>query len=387
MEICKLQQCTGCFACKAICPKNAIKVATDQYGSTFPQIDTEKCVKCNLCKKVCPNQIEKKFTYPETCFAAWSLNKADRESCASGGIATGLGRYIIEQGGVVFGASFLKEKELELVFSKAENMEELEKFKTSKYVQADTSNVYEKVKQELLQDRQVLFIGTPCQVAGVQGYLQKPYEKLLTVDIICHGVNPMQYLRQHAKTVCKTKQVSYPTFRGAKDYAMRFFNKKHELIYEKDAYEDYYFRAFLCSMMCRENCYVCPYARTERISDLTIGDFWGLDKQTLKESYNGKVSVILQNTEKGENLLSVCAEVLYMEERTVEEALKENEQLRKTASKYKDREIFLTHYPQLGFDGAMKKTCLKREIMQLKYKKTKWNIKRCLKRIIGRQDR
>lgn len=381
MEICNRDKCSGCFACMSVCPKQAIEKQIDLSGCPMPKVNEDLCINCGLCKKVCPVVSVKEFGAPKTCYAAWNKSDTDRSTCASGGIATGLGRAVIEQGGVVFGTSFREGENLVLNFWMADTMDGLEKFKTSKYVQADTANSYVKAKEQLDEGKKVLYVGTPCQIAGLQGFLGKDYENLITVDIICHGVPPITYLREYQNSVCKGKEAEKATFRGKDDFVLCFYGQKGKMLYRKDAYQDYYFRAFLESLAYRENCYTCPYAQENRISDFTIGDFWELDKSTLQVEYSGKVSVILVNTEKAERFLLECQDKFYLEPRPVEEAVKGNTQLREPATPHKDRDLFLQNYRVGGFDTAIQTTCLKREMRHdYFHEKTKF-IRRAVRKV------
>lgn len=381
MEICNPNFCTGCFACKASCPKNAIEKKIDQVGRTVPSIDSALCVECGLCQKVCPVNEKPQYYAPQKCYASWSQSETDRNTCASGGIATGLGRYVIEQGGVVFGTYFQKKEHLVLKFGMADTMEGLERFKTSKYVQADTVDSYHDAKRQLEQGRMVLYVGTPCQIAGLKGFLRKEYENLITVDIICHGVPPITYLREYQTSVCGGMKAEIATFRGKDDFCMCFYDKNGKQLYKKVSSQDLYFRAFLNSLTYRENCYECPYAKRERISDFTIGDFWELDKSTLQEAYDGKVSAILVNNEKAKNFIETCKEKFYLEERLVEEAVCGNTQLREPAKRYQDREKFLQLYEKIGFADAIKNTCIKEEIRRECWKKRTMFLRRGLRKV------
>lgn len=363
MEICKRDKCTGCFACKNICPKEAIVVETDKLGKTVPGILEEKCVECGLCRKVCPEYGEKNLVFPKKCYAIWTKNEKDREECASGGVATGIGRYFISNGGVVFGTDWNEKKELELEIKMAETEAELERFRASKYVQAFTGDSFKSAKQQLDQGREVLYIGTPCQIAGLKGYLQKEYENLTTMDLICHGTPPIEYLRNYVKEILPQKRIVKASFRGKDDYYLKLYeNKSAESVYSKMHILDLYFCAFLRGLIQRDNCYKCEYARNERISDITIGDFWGLDRSALKKKYEGNISVALVNTDKGKKILEQCSARFYMEERPIEEAIEGNDQLRKPATLHEDYGKFSEDYTKKGFSAAVKSTRIKNEI-------------------------
>ncbi|MDE6312553.1 MAG: Coenzyme F420 hydrogenase/dehydrogenase, beta subunit C-terminal domain [Lachnospiraceae bacterium] len=365
MEICKLEKCTGCFACKEVCPMNAIEVGQDKYGKTIPKVQDDKCIECGLCKNVCHVKKVKEARVPQKCYAAWTKKQGDREDCASGGIATGLGRYIISKGGVVFGAKYTKMQELNCIIDMTETEEGLEDFKSSKYVQADTAHSYRQAKEQLDRGRQVLYVGTPCQIAGLQGFLRRKYTNLITVDMVCHGVPPAKYLREYARSVCPDNWLERATFRGKYDYDMCFYEKDaKEPCYQKANYLDMYYESFLKCLIYRDNCYHCKYARKERISDLTIGDFWGLDRTTLIEPYEGRISEILVNTPKGQNIINLCKSLLHLEERPLEEAVKGNKQLNAPPVRHKDYDKFREIYPKGGFVRAVKATSIKKNIQR-----------------------
>ena len=367
MEICKIESCTGCFACKAVCPMNAIEIVKDKYGKTIPKVRVDKCIECGLCKNVCHVRRTKEARVPHRCYAAWTKKEEDKESCASGGVATGFGRYIISQGGVVFGATFSAGKELDCVIGMAETEEELEQFKTSKYVQSYAGDSYKKAKEQLDKGREVLYIGMPCQIAGLQGYLRRKYENLITVDLVCQGVIPASYLQEYAKEKCPGMKIERASFRGTYDYDMCFYEMgESKPCYRKENYMDLYYSAFQKKLTMRDNCYECQYARKERISDITIGDFWGIDRTTLLEQHDGKISEILVNTKKGQELLQQCKTAFYLEERTVEEAVKGNGQLCGPSVPHKDYEKFRDLYLEKGFVKAVEKTGVQKMILKHK---------------------
>lgn len=366
MEICKTENCTGCFACKTVCPMNAIEIAKDKYGKLIPKVREDKCVECGLCKNVCHVKKTKEARVPHKCYAAWTKNEGDRESCASGGVATGLGRYTISRGGVVFGAGFA-EGELRCVIEMAETEEGLEKFKSSKYVQAEIGDSYKKAKEQLDKGREVLYVGTPCQIAGLQAYLRRKYENLTTVDFVCQGVAPMAYLQEYANSVCPGKHITKASFRGKYDYDMCFYEAgTEEPCYKKENYMDLYYEAFLKKLIFTDSCYQCKYARKERISDITIGDFWGIDRTTLLEQHDGRISEILVNTKKGQEVIKQCKQFFYLEEREVKEAIDGNPQLQGPSIPHKEYAKFRAEYPENGFVKTVKKSEIQRMILRHK---------------------
>ena len=211
-QICDKKQCSGCQACKNICPKQCITMKYDEYGVAYPSIDQSSCVDCKACEKVCPvNQpVEKRKAV--RAYAAWHNDLTTRRRSASGGAAMAMYETMIEQGGVCFGTKF--DPDLSLRIQSAETLEEVHAFRASKYVQASVENSFRQAKDYLQDGRSVLYIGTPCQIAGLKNYLKKDYENLITVDLICHGVPSWQHLMDHVKYLNKDiqKQIDDITF-------------------------------------------------------------------------------------------------------------------------------------------------------------------------------
>lgn len=341
MELCELKDCVGCFSCMNVCPKHAITVEYDKLKKTIPRINPQLCVECGLCNKSCPVLNESPFSEPNKCYAAWTLDKADQINCASGGIATALSRVFMKKGGKVFGTAW--DDNLNLNIQMANTESDLEKFKGSKYVQSFVGDSYTKAKEQLEKGERVLFIGTPCQIDGLLHFLGKKYDNLYTVDIICHGVPPIEYLKEYVHAILPGQKVTDIKFRGKNDFEFTALND-NSILYNKGSYFDLYYETFLRGVTYRDNCYSCSYARRERVSDITIGDFWGLDKKTLKQQYDGRISTILVNSENGRKLLDESVGVIHTEERLYEEALKENEQLNRPSKVHPDREVFIQKY-------------------------------------------
>ncbi len=365
MELCSTELCTGCFACKSVCPKDAITIGYDSLMKSIPVIDTNKCVNCGLCVKTCPVLNKSESNVPNTCLAAWTNNNADRKDCASGGIATALSRVIYDRGGKVFGCTF--DDELNLDIKMAESLDDLERFKSSKYVQSSTADSYEEVRRQLMNDMEVLYIGTPCQIDGLKHFLKKDYDKLYLVDIICHGVSPIDYLKQYVNKISKGKKISNVGFRGSNDFFFTLYEGE-KIIYCVRSYMDLYYEEFLRSVIYRDNCYNCRYANTNRVSDLTIGDFWGLDKSTLSEKYDGRVSQILVNTSKGQKLLETVGNYIHTEPGDMDVAIQNNVQLQHPSEAPYDRKVFVDAFKG-DFVRASYKTSIGKRILKDKIKK------------------
>ena len=325
--------CTGCGACIQKCPFHAISLKLDSYGNEFAQIDSEKCKNCHLCEKICPECSEVNFLYPENCYAAVTKNKLDYNTTSSGGLATVFALKFVEANDVVYGAAF---DNMQVSHIRAENEEQIERIKGSKYGKSDTVSCYSRIKNDLESGKQVLFIGTPCQVAGVHSFFKDmPTDNLFLVDLICHGVPPMKYLQEYISNICDVSKVTDVVFRK-KNWRLGITTSE-KIIYSRISVDDQYCAAFAAALTFRENCYFCRYARPERCSDITIGDFWGLGADC-KLPQKSK-SVVLINTERGQQLWDNIADRVYSEKRSVIEAVQGNSQLRSPSIRPKEREI------------------------------------------------
>ena len=368
--LCDTNKCTGCSACYAVCNFNAIVMLEDELGVLHPEIVEDKCKKCGLCEKVCPVIRKNDKLTPQKCYAAYTKNERDVKSVASGGLATAFGRAVLNEGGVVFGTCLGKEAR----FMCAETEEALENFKGSKYVYVFPDKIYREVKEKLDLGKLCLFVGTPCQVDGLKSFLRKEYENLITVDLICHGTPPFSYLKEHLSKV--KEPYEKVSFRGENNFSLTCYNKEGSVIYSMSHHLDEYFYSFLNALTYREACYSCQYARGERVSDITIGDFWGLASDALG-GYKGRKSVALINTEKGMSFFEKVNDDIVFEERNVKEAVSGNAQLRAPSKKPSNREVFAETYRHNGFDAAMKKAGVTQKIKMNKFKS---RIKMLIKR-------
>lgn len=368
--ICDKEKCTGCSACFNVCPKQAISMQSDELGNIYPVIDKSKCINCGLCKKICPQLHDIPSIKPQKTYALYSKDVKKRMASTSGAAATIFGENIIANGGIVYGVSNLYFNN-EFKFIRIDNTKDLYKIKGSKYVHAHVGTTFKGVKKDLIAGKIVMFVGTPCQVAGLKSFLMKDYDNLITVDIICHGVPSQQLffeqLKQYGINYSEIYEVS---FRNNERYCLTIYDKNKEKIFSKTSSLIPYFRNFLQGNIFRENCYSCKYAKSERISDITIGDFWGLDNNCkIKDDINKGISLVLVNSPKGlklfENIKSKCV----FEERTLEEAVNGNKQLQHPMSKNRKYDIYVTNYKKLGFKKTMKKMLSLKDKLKILIKK------------------
>ena len=304
-----------------VCPKGAIDMREDSAGFKFPHIDTSKCIECGLCLKVC------KFENPELVYprAAYICQLKDENTLAlstSGGAFRAMAEKIIERGGVVFGCAYTEnEGGLVPTTIAVDNIEELPKLSGSKYVQSEMGFAYKKAKGFLDNGRLVLFSGTPCHISGLYSYLGKSYDNLYTTDLICHGVPNLKMFQSELSRIEKRYKSKVKSFcfrdksivGGTWSTYMCSFKlgngKSYCKSYENIAYFDLFLKG---GDITRDSCSKCPYARQERVSDITIGDAWGAEiahpdfEKSRGGDFNFKngLSLVSVNTDKGEKLFS-----------------------------------------------------------------------------------
>lgn len=345
-------ECTGCEACANACPVSAIHMEPDTLGFYEAKIDMEACIDCGRCREVCPvlNGFSSDHTDKPACYAAMAAN-CIREKSSSGGAFYALAKTILDNGGAVCGASM--ESGLSVQHILIDDAARLPKLQRSKCVQSRINSCYQQVRQRLERGQDVLFSGTPCQVAGLRGYLGKEYKKLFTVDLLCHGVPSQQMLRD---SLCDYDNLIGVDFRD-KEYGwdctritLLFQDgSKRNLTYNESRFE----QGFHSSMILRESCFNCPFCDFPRQGDITIGDFWELDNQ-LPEINDGRgISIVLINSPGGQCLWSKASErLLHKITADLGPVLKSNRFFPKIDVPA-ERARFLELYPQYAFNKAV----------------------------------
>lgn len=378
-------KCCGCHACYNICPTGAISMQEDEKGFKYPLINEEKCINCGLCEKICPilkNSIAYKKDLPEA-YACKNKNNEIRMESSSGGIFTLISNFILELDGVVFGACF--DDKYNVVHSYADKKEGIDKFRGSKYVQSSIGDTYKKAKEFLDADRYVLFTGTPCQIEGLKAYLNKDYEKLYTQDIICHGVPSPKVWRKYIEEL-NEKNDGIPekvNFRKKDNtgwklsqFSIKYTNVEYEETHKKDEY----MQLFLKNVILRDSCYDCKFKKKNRLSDITLADFWGIENIKQDMDDDKGTSLIIVNSEKGKELINKIEDEIEKEKVDFENAIKYNPSMTKSVKMPKERKEFFENLENKNINELARKYIPKPSIIKRILRKLKEIAKKIIKK-------
>lgn len=322
--------CCGCSACVQACPTACLSMRETEEGFLYPTVKTDKCINCGLCAKVCPMGHAPLQIEEQQCFAAIHNSAETLRASSSGGVFSALAKSVLAQGGAVFGAALGDDRVLRHTF--VTDMADLPKLMGSKYIQSEMNDSFAQVRDLLQKGTLVLFVGTPCQVAGLRLYLQKEYENLYTVDLLCHGVPSdkmfqayVDYLeKKHGGRLTdirfRDKEKNGWSITLCYDIEKNGKTKRH---YVPAGLSPYFF-AFLRGKILRESCYRCPYTKTARTGDITLADFWGVEKVLPDLQTEKGCSAVLANTEKGKSLFNTVQSELAAVPATMEQVTVQN---------------------------------------------------------------
>lgn len=351
----------GCHACYNVCPKNAIEMHEDKEGFRYPKINDEKCIKCGLCEKVCPMiNIAKNSNFePPKVYAAWSKSQDIRLDSTSGGIFSELANQILDEGGYICGAIYNKEWKVEHILTN--DKEELENIRSSKYLQSNINDVYRQIKEKLEEKVKVLFCGSPCQVAGLNNYLNRDYENLYTCDFICRGMNSPKIFTMYIhnleeKYKAKVKKVKFKNkIHGWHNFSTRidFENGK---VYIGNRYIDSFMVGYLkYTAFMRPACYECRFKGFPRKGDITLADFWGIEKINKKLDNDMGTSMVLINSNKGQELFKKIKNNIMFENIESQDVFKDNICTYKSPDRTKERELVFENIDKMTYKELCEK--------------------------------
>lgn len=388
IQLCLKESCTGCGACMQSCNHGAITMRYDSEGFLLPIIDKAKCVDCGLCQKHCPelNPIER-LDYEKQKYYALIYDQ-DRKISSSGGAFSVFAKWIISQGGIVYGATINEKFEVRHIG--VESTGELNKLRGSKYVQSIIGDTYKDIRNHLRSNRKVLFVGTGCQVGGLYSFLNgKRYEGLLyTLDLVCHGTPSYgvfkSYLSKLEKNISPNGEVG-----AIRDFRFRKLDSWSIVPSVKFTKSDWrmlnlsenaFMDAFFKGITFRECCFNCQYCNTKRIGTFTIADFWGIGRHGLpfKRNVSSGVSLVIDNTGLMPSIIDELRGMVYIEERPKEEAICEQVNLKNPMKRLAVRDSAVLDMIDPNF--SLKEYAKK---YQLPYKATmKWRIQKIVKDVI-----
>lgn len=353
-------------------------MSADREGFLYPIVDSSKCIDCGLCEKVCPVLHPVTKEAAPLVYAAINNDEAVRMQSSSGGIFTLIAEYVLERGGVVFGACF--DSDWNVIHDYTETKEGLARFRGSKYVQSNVGNSFNQVKTFLDSGRVVLFSGTPCQVAGLKNYLRKPYSNLLTVDLVCHGVPSPEIWRKYLQETIRKAYgiknnkaavnpgdyISDISFR-AKDKGWKKYNVK--IIFRDGKvemmpfFENPYMNVFLSDLSLRPSCYACPAKLNNVQSDITLADFWGVNKINPEiDDDKGCGLILIHSKEKFDFLFSIDCKLLQQQLVSV---AKYNPSILSAVNEPVNRKLFWSVYYKHGFHSSQKSAMNKSIFMRI----------------------
>ncbi len=352
------QDCCGCSACMNICPKGAITMTADDEGFLYPVIDTGLCVECGLCKKVCDFQKEHEKTSKEPPVYAVKTDDNVRKDSTSAGMYKMLSDLVLQKDGAVYGAAF--DDDMCVLHTRATTVKQSEKHRGSKYVQSDLGDVFALIKKDLADSKYVLFSGTSCQVAGLISFLGgKNTQKLLCVEILCHGVPSPLVFSKYIDFVQKKRNKKVLRYLSrAKDRGYTF-NERIEYAdgsrEVKTMLGEAWNHVFYSNCALRPACYNCKYVGPARTSDITIADFWGIEDAS-PDFYDKKgISLVILNTEKGERAFNEIKDKLILSKQSFEKAAVKNHNLVQPTARPEMRDRFWQDAGRNGYDYIFKK--------------------------------
>ena len=357
--------CCGCGSCAQICPKEAIRMESDQNGFLYPKLDSDKCVECGLCIKHCPVSAQTPH-HSIDAFYGWNRDTELRMQSSSGGIFSAFAQTILDQGGIVYGAVFdaLNKK----VLYKSTETVGLDDLRRSKYAEADTAGAFSAISKQLQADKPVLFCGTPCHVAGLLSFLGKDYPNLYTCDFVCGGNASPAFLQEHLQKLEKKygapiKSINFRDKRCGWKRMLLTITFENGKQYSKLNWMDSFFNGFVEGITKRENCYACPFA-DNHYADLTIADYWGYRNAGVPYDEKG-ISMLVVNTQHGAALKAMTEQKLELTQMGLERTRYTIRPRVLNPQKLAERNAFFADASNVGFLRAAKRSYQKHPFLDV----------------------
>lgn len=336
------EKCYGCSACTTACPKSCISMVDKGEGFLYPELDRLKCIECNICEKVCPVLNQPKENDEYLTYAAYNVDDIVRKNSSSGGVFSAMATKILEENGIVYGAAFTENYQ-SVKHIRIDDISELPKLYTSKYMQSRTEGIYARVFNDVKNGRTVMFNGTPCQIGGLKSYLGKEYRNLIYVDFVCHGVPSEKIWRLYTDQLIKKYKhnIDSVNFRS-KEFGwnpLLLLLGRHK--FKESQGENIYYQAFLTDLCLRKSCYQCQFKGKYGFSDISLADFWGIN-EIYPEMNDGKgTSLVFVNSEKGITYFNDIKKNLVIRAIDDERILEHNPSRMESAEYNKSRDAYM----------------------------------------------
>lgn len=360
ISITDASKCCGCTACYASCPHGAITMKPDRLGFMYPETDMSKCVDCGICESVCDfvktADAQQHLPLSISVTAARNKDASVLNSSQSGGVFSALAKSVIHEGGVVYGAAY--DSDMTVSHKRSETLEGCNAFRGSKYVQSEMGDIFLQVRKDLEEGREVLFSGTPCQVAGLLAFVPAKLQSgLVTVDFICHGVPSPFVWRDYLDYMKRNGNLVSAVFRDKSAGGWKVHAESFGYDDGRQVFRETYKVLFYKNVMLRHSCAVCPYDYSRRKSDVTIADFWGVEEVLPQFDGNQGTSMIISMTEKGRDLVSAVLNELVTEraDLPLDFFSRRNPNLLRPAKIYHERQMFEDVYTEKGFLHAARR--------------------------------
>ena len=388
LQTSELNKCYGCRACEQVCAKGAITIKPNNEGFLYPTLNKDLCIDCGLCVKVCPYDTPAIMNKPQKAYAIQYKNDERLLNSSSGAAFPAIADYVLSKDGYVAGCIF--NDEIEAVHIVTNEPHLVEKMSGSKYVQSNVNNVYSSIKNLLSSGKLVLFSGTPCQVAGLYRFLRKPYDNLVTVDLICHGVPSPALLQDYLHSTYEGKVIELK-FRNKKmngwrsQGSVKAINKDGKIVTRKTSpyIDSYYYYYYLQNSVSRMCCYECAFSTIERVSDITIGDYWGV-KEVIQDIAEAKgVSAILVNTEKGAEIYENIKSTLLSYDTSIDDVVARNGNLQRPCEKPHQRSYIYKKIKEQGYSTVAKEECNYQYVIPFVKSLIPSSLKQAIKKIIS----
>ncbi len=364
IEINNKTDCCGCSACEQICPKRAIQMKQDKEGFYYPCVDRQTCVDCHLCEKVCPVKhpaVQTELT--REVYICQNRETEIRKDSTSGGAFSAIAKYVLDKGGVVFGAAF--DNNFCVVHSAVETYDDLKMLRGSKYVQSNPGNAFSMVKKLLNEGRLVCYSGTPCQIEGLNAFLQRSYDNLILVDLVCYSISSPLVWKQYLRLLEKEKkiilqQVGKVKFRDKNPYGyeytrMTFYDMSGNVCYSSGPESNEMLRSFVSNTSTRPSCYKCKFKKTKRVSDFTIWDCYNIYQYDKKMDDNLGSSHVMVHTQKGKEILNqIASDYLKVKKANLEFAINSEPAMTQCASPGEHRREFFAMLAKNNSGEALK---------------------------------